>query len=155
MAGVRKSPLELQLRPRNWLKFGSVRYWSRQRNRSSVELSDPAETARGSIDLFYRQKHVQEPLDIALAGRGLQQMLLIFAYLYSHRRSVLLVDEPDAHLEILRQKQVYVLPKQLDEKVARLHLKKIGAHLTELTKEQAEYINVPVEGPYKPNYYRY
>ena len=52
-------------------------------------------------------------------------------------------------------KKVYVLPKQLDEKVARLHLKKIGAHLTELTKEQAEYINVPVEGPYKPNYYRY
>ena len=52
-------------------------------------------------------------------------------------------------------KKVYVLPKQLDEKVARLHLKKIGAHLTELTKEQAEYINVPVEGPYKPDYYRY
>ncbi|MEE8216201.1 MAG: adenosylhomocysteinase [Acidiferrobacterales bacterium] len=52
-------------------------------------------------------------------------------------------------------KKVYVLPKQLDEKVARLHLKKIGAHLTELTKEQAEYINIPVEGPYKPNYYRY
>ncbi|MFQ5755932.1 MAG: adenosylhomocysteinase [Acidiferrobacterales bacterium] len=52
-------------------------------------------------------------------------------------------------------KKVYVLPKQLDEKVARLHLKKIGAHLTELTKKQAEYINVPVEGPYKPNYYRY
>jgi adenosylhomocysteinase len=52
-------------------------------------------------------------------------------------------------------KKVYVLPKRLDEKVARLHLKKIGAHLTELTKEQAEYINVPVEGPYKPDYYRY
>jgi adenosylhomocysteinase len=52
-------------------------------------------------------------------------------------------------------KKVYMLPKQLDEKVARLHLKKIGAHLTELTKEQAEYINIPVEGPYKPNYYRY
>ena len=52
-------------------------------------------------------------------------------------------------------KKVYVLPKQLDEKVARLHLKKIGAHLTELTKEQAEYINIPVEGPYKPNYYSY
>ena len=49
----------------------------------------------------------------AAAGRGLQQMLLIFAYLYSHRRSVLLIDEPDAHLEILRQKQVYVLLREI------------------------------------------
>ena len=53
------------------------------------------------------------------------------------------------------QKQVYVLPKQLDEKVARLHLNKIGAHLTELTPEQAAYIGVPVEGPYKADLYRY
>ena len=53
------------------------------------------------------------------------------------------------------EKKVYVLPKILDEKVAHLHLKKIGANLTKLTKEQAEYINVPVEGPYKPNHYRY
>ena len=50
---------------------------------------------------------------------------------------------------------VYVLPKHLDEKVARLHLDKLGAKLTTLTKEQAEYIGVPVEGPYKPNHYRY
>ena len=51
--------------------------------------------------------------------------------------------------------KVYFLPKHLDEKVARLHLKKIGAHLTTLTPKQAEYIGVPVEGPYKPEYYRY
>ncbi len=75
----------------------------------SVKLQNPQETTRGSIDLFYQQSDVKDPLDIALAGRGLQQMLLIFAYLYSHRSSVLLIDEPDAHLEILRQKQVYVL----------------------------------------------
>jgi adenosylhomocysteinase len=50
---------------------------------------------------------------------------------------------------------VYTLPKHLDEKVARLHLKKIGAHLTELTDTQAKYIGVPKEGPYKPNHYRY
>ena len=79
----------------------------------SVELDEPLETTRGSIDLFYRQPDVKEPLDIALAGRGLQQMLLVFAYLYSHRRSVLLIDEPDAHLEILRQKQVYVLLREI------------------------------------------
>ena len=52
-------------------------------------------------------------------------------------------------------RDVYVLPKQLDEKVARLHLKRIGAKLTLLSNEQADYIRVPVEGPYKPDYYRY
>jgi adenosylhomocysteinase len=50
---------------------------------------------------------------------------------------------------------VYVLPKKLDEKVARLHLAKVGAKLTTLTKVQAEYLGVGVEGPYKPEYYRY
>ena len=78
-----------------------------------VRLGRPQETTRGSIDLFYRQDDVKESLDVALAGRGFQQMLLIFAYLHSHRRSVLLIDEPDAHLEILRQKQVYVLLREL------------------------------------------
>jgi len=51
--------------------------------------------------------------------------------------------------------EVYVLPKLLDEKVARLHLEKIGANLTELSQTQADYISVPVDGPYKPNHYRY
>ena len=50
---------------------------------------------------------------------------------------------------------VYRLPKQLDEEVARLHLDKLGVKLTKLTKEQAAYIHVPVEGPFKPDYYRY
>jgi adenosylhomocysteinase len=53
------------------------------------------------------------------------------------------------------ENKVYFLPKHLDEKVARLHLGKIGVNLTILTKEQADYIGVPVEGPYKPEYYRY
>jgi adenosylhomocysteinase len=52
-------------------------------------------------------------------------------------------------------KQVYVLPKHLDEKVARLHLDAVGAQLTELRPDQAAYIGVPVEGPYKPDHYRY
>lgn len=51
--------------------------------------------------------------------------------------------------------EVYVLPKHLDEKVARLHLEKLGVQLTTLTKEQADYINVTVDGPYKPEHYRY
>jgi adenosylhomocysteinase len=53
------------------------------------------------------------------------------------------------------QTQVYVLPKHLDEKVARLHLDALGVHLTELTPEQAAYLEVPVEGPYKSEQYRY
>src|SRR5262245_27745222 len=53
------------------------------------------------------------------------------------------------------ERKVYVLPKHLDEKVARLHLKRIGANLTTLTQKQADYIGVPVEGPYKPEHYRY
>ncbi len=51
--------------------------------------------------------------------------------------------------------KVYLLPKVLDEKVARLHLDQLGVKLTTLTQEQADYINVPVEGPYKPDHYRY
>jgi adenosylhomocysteinase len=51
--------------------------------------------------------------------------------------------------------EVYVLPKKLDEMVARLHLAKLGVRLTELTKQQADYIGVPVGGPYKPDHYRY
>ena len=50
---------------------------------------------------------------------------------------------------------VYTLPKHLDEEVARLHLSKLGAKLTEISKEQADYINVPVSGPYKKEEYRY
>jgi adenosylhomocysteinase len=53
------------------------------------------------------------------------------------------------------EKQVYVLPKHLDEKVARLHLDALGVRLTELSSDQASYIGVPVEGPYKPDHYRY
>lgn len=53
------------------------------------------------------------------------------------------------------QKQVYVLPKELDEKVAMLHLKKLGAKLTKLTNDQAEYLGIPEKGPFKPDHYRY
>ena len=51
--------------------------------------------------------------------------------------------------------EVYRLPKHLDEEVARLHLPHIGVKLTELTKDQSDYIGIPIEGPYKPDHYRY
>ena len=63
-----------------------------------------------------------------------------------------------AQIELFTHKYdigVYVLPKRLDEEVARLHLERIGAHLSQLTKRQAEYIGLPVEGPYKAEHYRY
>ncbi len=94
--------------PENWHRITELMAWL-----FLVELSEPTETARGTIALSYRQANVKEPLEVSLAGRGFQQMLLIFAYLYSHRRAVLLVDEPDAHLEILRQRQVYVLLREI------------------------------------------
>ncbi|MBD3725219.1 MAG: adenosylhomocysteinase, partial [Flavobacteriaceae bacterium] len=53
------------------------------------------------------------------------------------------------------ENKVYMLPKHLDEKVARLHLAKIGVELETLSEDQAKYIGVTVEGPFKPEYYRY
>ncbi len=81
-----------------------------------MDLGEPQlNVSRGNLILKYRQWGVagKEGLDISLAGRGLQQMLLILTYLYAHTGSVLLIDEPDAHLEILRQKQVYEILKEI------------------------------------------
>ncbi len=94
--------------PSDWEKIAGL-----MRRLFSVDLGTPEETARGAIELFYDQPGVKEKLDVAVAGRGFQQLLLVFAYLFSHKRSVLLIDEPDAHLEILRQKQVYVLLREI------------------------------------------
>jgi adenosylhomocysteinase len=63
-----------------------------------------------------------------------------------------------AQIELYNNKYeigVHTLPKKLDEEVARLHLDKLGVTLTRLTPEQANYLNLPVEGPYKPDHYRY
>ena len=76
-------------------------------------------------------------------------------------RDVELVHQPDHRADrAVHQARTYplgvhTLPKHLDEKVARLHLDALGVRLTELTKEQADYLGVPVEGPYKPDHYRY
>ena len=95
-------------RPEDWGRI--VKLMHRLFN---VTLETPQETSRGAIEMRYKQPGVREVLDVSSSGRGFQQMLLIFAYLYSHKGSVLLVDEPDAHLEILRQKQVYVLLRDI------------------------------------------
>jgi predicted ATPase len=72
--------------------------------------------ANGTVELKYNTKSItgkSNGLDISLSGRGQQEMLLLIAYLFSHKKSVLLLDEPDAHLEILRQRQVFALLKHL------------------------------------------
>lgn len=84
-----------------------------------IELQEPLlNKARGTIEVTYQQKEIKNKnvLDISLAGRGLQQMLLLIAYLYAHKGTVLLIDEPDAHLEILRQRQVFSILKDLAQR---------------------------------------
>ncbi len=65
--------------------------------------------AKGVLDLVYKHRNNKKTLDIASAGRGALQILLLLSYMYSHKSSVILVDEPDAHLEIIKQKTVYAL----------------------------------------------
>lgn len=78
-----------------------------------VQLGKPQGNEKGGVDLAYMQDGMSGDMDLGLSGRGFQQMLLIFAHLYLHKGSVLLIDEPDAHLEILRQQQVYVLLRDI------------------------------------------
>jgi len=69
--------------------------------------------SRAKLVLTYKPRNMDTVLDISLAGRGLQQFLLVLAYLYWHKNSIILIDEPDAHLEILRQRQIYALLKSV------------------------------------------
>lgn len=72
--------------------------------------------SRGSIELKYSTVSMKNGLDIAVAGRGQQQVLLLISYLFLHKNTVLLLDEPDAHLEILRQRQIFMLLNHIAEK---------------------------------------
>jgi ABC-type branched-subunit amino acid transport system ATPase component len=88
-----------------------------------VTLGIPTQNAIGTIELSYEQERARDPLSLGMAGRGFLQVLLILSYLYSHRNGVLLIDEPDAHLEILRQRQVYQLLRDIaDETGAQVVL---------------------------------
>ena len=97
--------------PHDWQEITGL-----MRRLFQVSLTTPTENEGGSLDLFYEQIGADRPLDLSLAGRGFQQMLLILAHLYAHKSSVLLIDEPDAHLEILRQQQIYSLLRTIAER---------------------------------------
>ena len=97
--------------PQDWQEITGL-----MRRLFQVSLTTPTENEGGSLDLFYEQIGADRPLDLSLAGRGFQQMLLILAHLYAHKSSVLLIDEPDANLEILRQQQIYSLLRTIAER---------------------------------------
>jgi hypothetical protein len=78
-----------------------------------VRLGNPKVNDNGAVDLAYTQDGTTGEMDLGLSGRGFQQMLLIFSHLFLHKKSVLLIDEPDAHLEILRQRQVFTLLRDI------------------------------------------
>ena len=101
-----------------------------------ARLEDPRYIPeRGEIDMSYREREGEVTLDLSSSGRGLQQTLLLLAYMYANPGSVLLLDEPDAHLEILRQQQIY----QLLTDVAKANGNQIVAasHSEVLLKEAA------------------
>jgi ABC-type cobalamin/Fe3+-siderophores transport system ATPase subunit len=82
-----------------------------------VNINKPelVESKGSIITVTYKPLNSSTVLDISLAGRGLQQVLLILAYLYWHKNSIILIDEPDAHLEILRQRQIFTILKKIAE----------------------------------------
>jgi len=113
-----------------------------------VHLDPPRYIAeRGQITMSYREDSGIE-LDLASSGRGLQQTLLLLAHLYTHPRSVLLLDEPDAHLEILRQRQIYQI---LTEAAERHGCQVIAASHSEVILEEAADRDVLVAFVGKPH----
>ena len=98
-----------------------------------IELNEPYIPGRGEIEMSYRDKSGTS-LDLSSSGRGLQQTLLLLAYIVSHPGSVLLLDEPDAHLEILRQRQIY---QQLTEWATMHNSQIIAASHSEVILSEA------------------
>ncbi|MBI3885128.1 MAG: AAA family ATPase [Opitutae bacterium] len=94
--------------PTDWREIAAL-----MRRLFHVQLGEPQGNDKGGVDLAYVQEGTNGEMDLALSGRGFQQMLLIFAHLHLHKGSVLLIDEPDAHLEILRQRQVFALLRDI------------------------------------------
>ncbi len=90
--------------------------------------------AKGIIELAYKHHNNKKPLDIASAGRGALQILLLLSYMYSHQSSVILVDEPDAHLEIIKQRTIYAL---LNDVAAQNHIQLVIATHSEVVLNDA------------------
>lgn len=112
-----------------------------------VDLDEPRrDPGRGTIEISYRQNGIE--LDLPSAGRGLQQTLLLLAHLYANPGSVLLLDEPDAHLEILRQRQIYSL---LSDTARRTGSQFIAASHSEILLNEAADKDVVIAFVGKPH----
>lgn len=113
----------------------------------SIEIMPPFVRATGAIELLYnyaeKNKKADYDLDITLAGRGQQQMLLVLAYLMANQNAVLMIDEPDAHLEILRQSQIYTTIKSVAQKYDCQVI--IVTH-SEVVLNEAESVNFIMDG---------
>lgn len=113
----------------------------------SVELIDPYLRATGVIELLYnysdKSKKTDYDLDITLAGRGQQQMLLVLAYLLSNKNSLLMIDEPDAHLEILRQTQIFTILREISDEFGSQII--IVTH-SEVVLNESSSVNFIVDG---------
>lgn len=94
--------------PKDWEQVTEL-----MRRLFQVRLGTPKVNDNGAVDLAYTQDGTVGDMDLGLSGRGFQQMLLIFSHLFLHKNGVLLIDEPDAHLEILRQRQVFTLLRDI------------------------------------------
>ena len=100
--------------PDDWKKICAV-----IQSTFSVQLNDPSfDAVRSVLTLSYSQRGRANELDISLSGRGMQQILLVLSYLYGHKNCVLMIDEPDAHLELLRQRQVFAMLKKVSEETS-------------------------------------
>lgn len=95
-------------KPDDWQQVANL-----MRRLFHVRLGTPKVNDNGAVDLAYTQDGTVGDMDLGLSGRGFQQMLLIFSHLFLHKKSVLLIDEPDAHLEILRQRQAFTLLRDI------------------------------------------
>jgi len=126
----------------------------------AVDSADIFITTTGNKDVI-RLEHMREMKDMAIVGNIGHFLNLGNATGHpSFVMSASFTNQVLAQIELWKsgdkyENKVYTLPKHLDEKVARLHLAKIGVKLTELSGEQADYIGVTTEGPFKPEHYRY
>ncbi len=127
---------------------------------SALDNYDWTELKPGTDLVKFPAEHGKDAKEIIVLAKGRLVNLACATGHPSFVMSCSFTNQVLAQIELFTRagdydKDVYVLPKHLDEKVAALHLDKLGVKLTKLSKQQADYIGVPVDGPFKPEHYRY
>jgi len=119
---------------------------------TALEDANIVVTATGNKDILTGEhfKMMKDKTIVCNIGTGHPSFVMSNSFTNQVLAQLELWENTDAY-----ENKVYMLPKHLDEKVARLHLEKIGVELEELNKDQADYIGVAQQGPFKPEYYRY